>query len=159
MPCEGSNLAERAMARLLMATIHASKQRPIVTLTDHQDVHIIFWLDRHTINCYRAPDADTAWALTRAVLRAECSSSGSGSSSHGSAVAEEGPHILQQIANRRKWGPVAPMRGVIEMAQLADIADFLDPEEVQASQAAILVRQLLAQPVFASKLGSATMDT
>ena len=155
VPTDGdAHLAEQAMARLLMANIHAPDQRPIVTLTDLQRVHIFFWLDGHTINFYRAPDAATAWALTRAVLKAQGSEEGNGSGSHCSGVAEEGSDILQQITKRQKLEVQA---GSMEWAQLADIADSLDPAEVKASQAAILVRQLLALPGFASKHGSAVV--
>ena len=148
---EDAHLAEQAMIRLLMANIHAPDQRPVVTLTDLQHVHIFFWLDGHTINYYRAPNADTPWALTRAVLKAQGGEEGIGSGTHGSGVAEEGSDILQQITKRQKLEVQA---GSMEWSQLADIAGSLDPDEVKASQAAILVRQLLALPGCASGHGS-----
>ena len=85
--------APQAKACLLLANIHAPYDRPIVTLTDLQDHHIMYWLDGRTLLYYIAPDAARAWALTRALLKAydtfpedECESS-----------------MLQQFVNRKQW--------------------------------------------------------
>lgn len=62
------------MACLLLANIHSSDERPGITLTDLRDQHVLYWLEGMNIRYYVAPDATTAWALTRAHLRGEIGS-------------------------------------------------------------------------------------
>lgn len=59
------------MTCLLLANIHSSDERPCITLTDLRDQHVLYWLDGMNIRYFAAPDAATAWALTRALLRGE----------------------------------------------------------------------------------------
>ena len=63
-----SDAVYQAMVALLLAHIHAPDMKPAVTLTDLGEKHTIFWLDGLTIMYYAAPDAATAWALTKALL-------------------------------------------------------------------------------------------
>ncbi len=147
-----TGFALQAMTRLLLANIHAPEQRPIVTLIDSQGTHIFFWLDGRTIKYCDAPDAATAWALTRAVLEAQEKGARFGDGSNGPAAATKCPQCIQQIVQRQK---LQVRNGSVECAQLAEIADCLDDEEVEATRAAILLRQLWALPAFSAIRNSA----
>ena len=132
--------AFQAMACLLLANIHAPNERPGITLTNLNDQHILYWLDGATIMYYSAPDAATAWAMTNAFIQGEpCS--GSEEEQH------ELPAGLASVAKRQKLdlGKVA-VGGAT--AGLSDLAAFLDGDEIKASQAASLLRELHGMPAF-----------
>lgn len=132
--------AFQAMACLLLANIHAPNARPGITLTNLNDQNILYWLDGNTIMYYSAPDAATAWAMTNAFIQGEPSSG-----------SEEGEHQfpagLASVAKRQKLdlGKVAVGDAT---AGLSDLAAFLDHDEMKASQAASLLRELHGMPVF-----------
>ncbi|CAL8465620.1 g5156 [Coccomyxa elongata] len=134
--------AFQAMACLLLANIKAPEERPGITLTDLRDQHVLYWMDGVDITYFAAPDAATAWALTRALLRDEMGSS--------SDDEEPLPQAIAAVAKRRKLELGKAHAGDAPSAQLADLADFLDLDEVRASQAACLLRQLRGLPAFSA---------
>ena len=88
------------MTCLLLANIKAPDLRSVVTLTDLQDNHLFYWIDGDSIVYIDAPNADVAWAMTRAMIK----------ETWDAAPGEEvPPSWWQHFANRRKmqWQPGA----------------------------------------------------
>ena len=148
----------QALTCLVLANLHAPHERPIVTLTDLNDFHVLFWLDGHALTYYAAPDAATAWALTRALLEAEHHLAGASDGSRASGASVDSSCIVQRVVQRQKL-EVMVEAGADELEQLADIADCLDPDDVRASQGAIMLRQLFAMPAFSAVPGSGLPGT
>ena len=93
-----SKAACRAMAALLLANIHALDFKPAITLTDLRDRHSIFWRDGFSIMYYAAPDAVTAWVLTRALLVYDLVAA-----DHSSAALKgQLPQSIEPLAKRQK---------------------------------------------------------
>ncbi len=137
-----ANYTCQAMASLLLANMKAPDERPGITLTDLRDHHALFWMDGLNIMFFVPPDAATAWALTRAFLRDE---TGGGSNDKAPL-----PEALAAVTKRQKCD-LGLMHAVdITATQLADLADFLDADEMRATQAACLLRQLHGLPAFSA---------
>lgn len=133
--------AFQAMACLLLANIKAPDAQPGITLTNLDDQNILYWLDGSTIMYYSAPDAATAWAMTNALIQGEQSTSSEEEEQH------PFPAGLASVTKRQKLDlgkvPVGDAT-----AGLSDLAAFLDDDEIKASQAASLLRELHGMPVF-----------
>ena len=84
----------QAMACLLLANVKAPEERPGITLTDLQGHHVLYWMEGVNITYFVAPDAATAWALTRAFLRDEIG--------RGSVDEKPFPEAFAAMAKRRK---------------------------------------------------------
>lgn len=142
-----SKAACQAMAALLLANIHAPTSKPAITLTDLGNRHTIFWLDGNTILYYAAPNAATAWALTRAFLAHEPEGCNDGESQG------DLPESLQPIAKRQMLDVQAMRASGGTMAQLVELEGSLSSNEYKASQAAVMLRQLFDLPAFCSDQG------
>jgi len=130
------------MAALLLANIHAPDFRPAITLTDLQDSHSIFWLDRFSIMYYAAPDAATAWALTNALLARDSE----GHSSNPSVG--QLPQSLVPFAKRQKLDVHGMRSSGGELAQLAALSNSITSHDFKLSTAACLLKQLVHMPAF-----------
>ena len=140
-----SRAACQAMAALLLANIHAPDFKPAITLTDLRDRHSIFWLDGFSIMYYAAPDAATAWALTRALLVCDLED-------HSNAPCNrQVPTSIEPLAKRQKLDVHTMRSSGGELAQLAQISDSLSSHEFKRSAAACMVKQLFDMPAFCSE--------
>ena len=133
----------QVMAALLLANI--THLRPAVTLTDLRDKHIIFWLDGFQIVFYAAPNASTAWALTKALLVRDVDSHSIKPS------ADRLPQSLQPLAQRQKLDLRKMHSSGVELAQLAALSDSMSNHELKASTAACMLKQLFHLPAFCSE--------
>ena len=138
-----SKAACQAMAALLLANIHAPDFKPATTLTDLRDRHTIFWLDGFSIMYYAAPDAATAWALTKALLVYDLED-------HSSAAGQL-PQSIEPITKRQKLDVHTRRSSGGELAQLATISDSLSGHEFKRSAAACMLKQLFNMPAFCSE--------
>ena len=135
----------QAMAALLLANIHAPHFKPAITLTDLKNTHSIFWLDGLSIMYYAAPNAATAWALTKALLAWDLED-------HSNAPCKRQlPQSVEPIAKRQKLDVHAMRSSGGELAQLAMISDSLSSHKVKRSTAACMVKQLFNMPAFCSE--------
>ena len=107
------------MAALLLANIHAPDLKPAITLTDLRDSHSIFWLDGLSIMYYAAPDAATAWALTKALLVRDPEGH-SNNLSLGRL-----PESLEPFAKHPKLDVYSMRSSGGELEQLAELADSI----------------------------------
>ena len=140
-----SKAACQAMAALLLANIHAPDSKPAITLTDLRDRHSIFWLDGFSIMYYAAPDAATAWALTKALLVCDLED-------HSHALCNSQlPQSIEPLAKRQKLDVHTMRSSGGELAQLAMISDSLSSQEFKKSAAACMVKQLFNMPAFCSE--------
>lgn len=140
-----SKVGCQAMAALLLANIHAPDFKPAVTLTDLKDRHIIFWLDGFNVIHYEAPDAATAWALTKALLVFELEG-------HNNAQwGDQLPQSIEPFAKRQKFDAHTMRSSGGELAQLATISDSLSSDEFKRSAAACVLKQLFNMPAFCSE--------
>ena len=133
------------MAVLLLANIHAPDMKPAVTLTEIGEKHTMFWLDSLTSMYYAAPDAATAWALTKALLVRDADGH-----STDPAIGSV-PESLKPIATRQKLDVHRMRSGGGELAQLAALSDSINSHEYKLSTAACLLRQLSDLPAFCSQ--------
>ncbi|KAL3148966.1 hypothetical protein ABBQ32_001823 [Trebouxia sp. C0010 RCD-2024] len=140
-----SKAACQAMAALLLANIHAPDLKPAITLTDLRDSHSIFWLDGLNIMYYAAPDAATAWALTKALLVRDPEGH-SNNQSLGQL-----PQSLEPFAKRQKLDVYGMRSSGGELEQLAGLADSLNSHEVKLSTAACMLKQLFGMPAFCTE--------
>ena len=96
------------------------------------------------IRYFTVPNAGTAWALTKALLTAKTRSC--------SCKEEPLPEAVAAVTKRRKLELSKVPAGDVPSAQLADLADRLGVDELQAklhaSQAACLLHQLRRLPAF-----------
>ena len=137
-----SKAACQAMAALLLANIHVPDFKPAITLTDLKDRHSIFWLDGFSIMYYAAPDAATAWALTRALLVCDLED-------HRHAPCSgQLPQSIEPLAKRQRLDVHTMRSSGGELAQLAMISDSLSSQEFKKSAAACMVKQLFTMPAF-----------
>ena len=140
-----SKAACQAMAALLLANIHAPDFKPAITLTDLKDKHSIFWLDGFSIMYFAAPDAATAWALTKALLVWDLED-------HSNAPCKRQlPQSIEPLAKRQKLDVHTMRSSGGELAQLATISDSLSSHQVKKSAAACLIKQLFNMPAFCSE--------
>lgn len=91
---------------------------------------------------YSAPDAATAWAMTNAFIQGK-PSSGSEQGQYRYRL----PVGLASVARRQKLDLGKAAEGGAA-AGLSDLAGFLDGDDIKASQAASLVRELRGMPAF-----------
>ena len=140
-----SKAACQAMAALLLANIHAPDLKPAITLTDLRDSHSIFWLDGLSIMYYAAPDAATAWAVTKALLVRDPEGH-SNNQSLGQL-----PQSLEPFAKRQKLDVYGMRSSGGELEQLAGLADSLNSHEVKLSTAACMLKQLFGMPAFCTE--------
>lgn len=145
-----SKPACQAMAALLLANIHAPHLKPAVTLTDLRDKHTIFWLDGSEIIFYAAPDASTAWALTKALLVRDPDGHNADPS------ADSIPESLQPLAKRQKLDIHGMHSSGGELAQLAALSDSMSSYEYKLSTAACMLKKLFHLPAFCSEARSFT---
>ena len=140
-----SKAACQAMAALLLANLHAPDFKPAITLTDLKDTHSIFWLDGFSIMYYAAPDAATAWALTKALLVWDLEDHSNAPRNH------QLPQSIEPLAKRQKLDVHTMRSSGGELAQLAMISDSLSSHEVKRSAAACMIKQLFNMPAFCSE--------
>ena len=123
-----SKAACQAMAALLLANIHAPDFKPAITLTDLGDRHSIFWLDGFSIMYYAAPNAATAWALTKALLVWDLEDHNNAQSNR------QLPQSVEPLAKRRKFDVHTMCSSGGELAQLAMLSDSLSSQESKGAQ-------------------------
>lgn len=133
------------MAALLLANIHAPDFKPAITLTDLRDRHAIFWLDGFSIMYYAAPDAATAWALTKALLVRDPEGH-----SNNPSIGQL-PQSLEPFAKRQKLDVYSMRSSGGELAQLAALSDSISSHEFKLSTAACMLKQLFDLPAFCSE--------
>ena len=137
-----SKAACQAMAALLLANIRAPDLKPTITLTDLRDSHSIFWLDSLSIMYYAAPDAATAWALTKALLVLD-------PEIHSNNLSwSQLPHKLGPMAKRQKLDVYSMHGSGGELEQLAGLADLINSHEIKLSTSACMLKQLFDMPAF-----------
>lgn len=142
-----SNAACQAMAALFLANIHAPHLKPGITLTDLRDNHSIFWLDGLNIMYYAAPDAATAWALTKALLLCDPASEGCSDAPSTFQL----PQGLEPLLKRQRLDVQGMRNSGGELAQLAALSGSIDSHELKLSTAACLLKQLFNVPAFYSE--------
>ncbi len=114
-----SKAACRAMAALFLANMHAPDFKPAIALTDLNNRHLIFWLDGFTIVYYAAPDAATAWTLTKAILKHEPDGS------NDDETTGKLPVALEPIAKRQMLDVHGMRASGGMLTQLADLKSLL----------------------------------
>ena len=140
-----SDAACQAMAALLLANIHAPDMKPAVTLTDLRERHTIFWLDGLNIMYYAAPNAATAWALTKALLIRDADGH-----STNPAIGSL-PESLKPLAKRQKLDARGMHSSSCELAQLAALSDSINSHEYKLSTTACMLKQLFDLPAFCTQ--------
>ena len=94
---------------------------------------------------YAAPDAATAWALTKALLVRDPE----GHSTNPSIG--QLPQSLEPFAKRQKLDIYGMRCSGGELAQLAGLADSIDSHEFKLSTAACMLKQLFDMPAFCTE--------
>ena len=140
-----NDAACQAMVALLLANIHAPDMKPAVTLTDLRERHTIFWLDGFNIMYYAAPNAATAWALTKALLIRDADGH-STNPDIGSL-----PESLKPLAKRQKLDARRMHSCGGELAQLAALSDSISSHEFKLSTTACMLKQLFDLPAFCTQ--------
>ena len=133
----------QAVVALLLANIYSPDLQPGVTLTDLDGGHKLFWMDGSTVVYYDAPNAASAWALTRLFLQLGTDLNARGQSSLSSAE----KHVMKR--RRLDLGKALAGTEAESMADLEGMLEQQDDDEIRASQAACLLRKLLTTPALA----------
>jgi hypothetical protein len=114
--------------------------KPFAILTDLKEEYLFFWVDDHIIYFYKPPSAEYAWGLFDAILRSERSPV--------EGVEPRDDIDVPAPAKRRRLVLEEPHAQQSDVANLADLEEFLSPAEVRAGQLAQLLQQLHAIPAL-----------
>lgn len=140
----------QAIVSLLLANIHSPDQQPGLTLTDLQGSHKLFWMDGNTVVYHDAPNAASAWALTSSFLHVDETLINAGGQASLSSAEK---HVMKR--QRLDLGRALAGTEAEKMADLEGMLGQSDDDEIRASQAACLLRQLLNTPALARPAGLA----
>ena len=118
--------------------------KPIVVLTDLRDEYTFCWLNNHVLYLYAALNAAAAWGLLDTMLSSE-------------TVTEKGVVVCQNVAEAQQ--PLTKRQclqldthdgNAAATSKLMELEGCLDPEELRASRAVLLLQEFMRIPSVAA---------